>query len=38
MADRHAAFAHLTFNRPDDGILEVVPDGPNLNVGLVVAG
>jgi enoyl-CoA hydratase len=31
MTDRYAAFAHLTFNRPDDGILEVVLDGPNLN-------
>jgi enoyl-CoA hydratase len=29
--DRYAAFASLTFERPDPGVLRIVLDGPNLN-------
>jgi enoyl-CoA hydratase len=31
MADRYDEFPHLTFERPNDGILRVVLDGPGLN-------
>jgi enoyl-CoA hydratase len=31
MTDRYARFASLRFERPADGILELVLDGPNLN-------
>jgi enoyl-CoA hydratase len=31
MADRYDEFPNLTFERPDDGILRVVLDGPGLN-------
>jgi len=31
MADRYDDFPHLTFERPDDGVLRVVLDGPGLN-------
>ena len=31
VTDRYAAFPHLTFERPADGVLRVVLDGPNLN-------
>jgi enoyl-CoA hydratase len=30
-ADRYTAFSHLTFERPDDGILRIVLDAPGLN-------
>ena len=31
MTDRYAAFPHLTFERPSDGVLKIVLSGPNLN-------
>jgi enoyl-CoA hydratase len=31
MADRYDDFPNLTFERPDDGVLRVVLDGPGLN-------
>jgi enoyl-CoA hydratase len=31
VADPYDAFAHLTFERPAPGVLQVVLDGPNLN-------
>lgn len=39
MTDRYAAFPDLTFERPADGVLKVVLEGPNLNaVGPEVHG
>ncbi|MGH2727312.1 MAG: enoyl-CoA hydratase/isomerase family protein, partial [Actinomycetota bacterium] len=31
MSDRYAAFPHLTFERPEPGILKIVLDAPGLN-------
>ena len=31
MTDRYADFPSLRFERPADGIVEIVLDGPNLN-------
>ena len=31
MTDAYAAFPHLTFDRPADGVLRITLDGPGLN-------
>jgi enoyl-CoA hydratase len=31
VTDRYEAFPHLTFDRPDDGVLRITLDGPGLN-------